>query len=211
MYGKKVLFSLVIYLSIACFSYAAKFETNTFLLNYPDNWIPAYMEPKLTLIPEDNVVIEVDARDVQSISSDILKIKKKKGIYQPANLIDVLNYTYAKELLNTGWRPYKAPKIKKVGGYKTINCEFEREENNEYISLYIFERENVFAFILKAKSPDLFENYKSIVYSLIANNFSAKSGNPIYMVIGMTIAYIASFIGLISAYFYYKRRQGGLQ
>jgi cytochrome bd-type quinol oxidase subunit 1 len=31
------------------------------------------------------------------------------------------------------------------------------------------------------------------------------------MVIGMTIAYVASFIGLISAYYYYRRRQGGIK
>jgi hypothetical protein len=167
------------------------------------------MEPKLTLIPEDGVVIEIESRDIKTISKEIGAIKKEKGSSQPANLLDVLNYNYAKELMEKEWKPYRVPKIKKVGGFKTIYSEFER--NDEYTSLYVFEKEDVFAFILKAKSPDLFENYKNIVYSLIANNFSVKAGNPIYMVIGMTIAYVASFIGLISAYYYYRRRQGGIK
>jgi hypothetical protein len=37
------------------------------------------------------------------------------------------------------------------------------------MSLYLLEKEDGFAFILKAKNPDLFENYKDIVYSLIKN------------------------------------------
>jgi hypothetical protein len=200
---------LICFISNPTYLLSKEFETKSFILNYPEGWTPAYMEPKLTLVPENNVVIEIDARDIKSLSKNILTIKKEKGSNQPANLLDVLNYIYVKNLVQDGWRPYRAPKIKKVGAYKTIYSEFER--GNEYIALYIFEKENVFACKLIAKEPDLFENYKNVVYSLIASNFSVKAGNPIYMVIGMTIAYIASFIGLISAYFYYKRRQGGLK
>ena len=200
---------LFIFFSFVISTYAAKFETKNFILTYPDEWTPAYMEPRLTLIPEDGVVIEIDARDIKSISNEISYTKREKDSNQPANLLDVLNYIYVKDLTNNGWRPYRAPKIKKVGGYKTIYSEFER--NDEYIALYVFEKENVFAFKLITKNSGLFENYKNVAYSLIASNFSVKAGNPIYMVIGMTIAYVASFIGLISAYFYYRRRQGGLK
>jgi hypothetical protein len=206
---KKHFILLFIFISFLSSAYASKYEAKNFILTYPDEWTPAYMEPKLTLIPEDGVVIEIESRDIKTISKEIGAIKKEKGSSQPANLLDVLNYNYAKELMEKEWKPYRVPKIKKVGGFKTIYSEFER--NDEYTSLYVFEKEDVFAFILKAKSPDLFENYKNIVYSLIASNFSVKAGNPIYMVIGMTIAYVASFIGLISAYYYYRRRQGGIK
>ena len=209
MIKKHFILLLFIFFSFVFSTYASKYEAKNFILTYPDEWTPAYMEPKLTLIPEDGVVIELETRDVKTISKEIGEIKRDKGSIQPANLLDVLNYHYAKELMENEWKPYRVPKITKVGGYKTIYSEFER--NNEYTSLYVFEREDVFAFILKAENPDLFENYKNVVHSLIADNFAVKAGNPIYMVIGMTIAYVASFIGLISAYFYYRRRQGGIK
>ena len=199
MIKKRLILLVLIFFSCLFTLHAAKYEAKNFILNYPDEWTQAFMGPKLTLIPEEGVVIEIDSRAIRDINQEIAPIKKEKGNGQPVDLLDVFNYSYAKALLADNWRPYRVPKIEKVGGYKTI------------YGLYVLEKEDVFAFTLRANSPDLFKHYENIVYSLIGNNFSVKAGNPIYMVIGMTIAYIASFIGLISAYFYYRRRKGGIK
>lgn len=208
MIKKRLTLLFLIFFSCVFTLHAAKYEAKNFIVNYPDEWTQAFMGQKLTLIPEEGVVIEIDSKTIRDINQEIAPIKKEKGSSQPVDLLDVFNYIYAKALLANNWRPYKVPKIKKVGGYKTIYGEFERDNN--YVGLYVLEKEDVFAFTLRANSPDLFKNYENIFYSLIGNNFSVKVGNPIYMVIGMTIAYIASFIGLISAYFYYRRRKGGI-
>jgi len=70
------------------------------------------MEPKLTLIPEDGVVIEIESRDIKTISKEIGAIKKEKGSSQPANLLDVLNYNYAKELMEKSGNPTEFQKLK---------------------------------------------------------------------------------------------------
>ncbi len=208
MIRKHLILSVLIFLTCVFTLHAARYEAKNFILKYPDGWTHAFIESKLTLIPEEGVVIEIDSKDIKSISEELAPVKKEKGNVQPVDLLDVFNYGYAKDLLADRWKPYRVPMIKKVGGYKTIYGEFERDDS--YISLYVLEREDVFAFTLRANSPDLFNNYEDVVYSLIGNNFSVKAGNPIYMVIGMTIAYVASFIGLISAYFYYRKRKGGI-
>jgi hypothetical protein len=201
-----LVYALSIILFFPLFCYSAKYETSSFIIKYPDGWSPAFMEPRLTLIPEDNVIVTVDSLTASSVRKEINPIKIKSGNSQPVNILDVLSHDYVSKAYSDGWKLSNEPKIIKTGPYKTIYTELSKDDS--FMALQIFEKDNIYVFSLATKNADKFKSYNQVLQNIIAKGFYIKAGNPIYMVIGMTIAYLASLVGLIAAYIYYKKRQG---
>ncbi|MDY6820329.1 MAG: hypothetical protein SVN78_01760 [Deferribacterota bacterium] len=203
---KKIVIFLFFFFLYSINVKAASFSSEYYIIKYPNEWIHAYKAPTLTLIPENNVTINIDTYKVSELSDSLKPLKVKSGKKGPINLLDVLNFKYLTELADKGWKTNKTPEVEHIGPYKTIYIELVKD--SQYMALTIFEKEYIFAFKIITKNKNEFTVYKNNIREIITKNFSVKIGNPIYMVIGMTIAYAASFIGLIAAYLYYKKRKG---
>ena len=187
--------------------FSKTYSASDYIITYPDTWSHVYSDNTLSLLVEEDVNIDLTSSSVKDISDRINKLKKADGKFQPTNLLDVLSYDVVDNAVLDGWVLVGNPKSKNLGVFKTLYAEMSKGIAKK--AYYIFEKDHVFTVELTTDDMMEFGSYQQKVEDIITSGFSVKAGNPIVMVIGMTIAYVASFIGLMAAYLYYRKREGG--
>jgi hypothetical protein len=182
--------------------YAETIKTGTYVIDLPRPWQREVKENQLILRPQSGIKITIKKQSLEDANKRLSVLKKGK---KPVNLFDVLAFECSKELKDKGYSLEERVQKKKLGIYNSVFCTIKKGSIKK--RFYVFEKNFIFTIEIEANTPLGFGQYLKEVEDIISDGFSVKAGNPIYILIGMSIAYVASFIGLFSAYRYYKLRK----